>query len=174
MRLLEGVQGARARTPPAPRLHLQKCIEETDNMSAYLEMFEAIACASEWPVELWSIHLRGSLSGAGLLAVSALSAVQQADYQMVKSTFLAVYRVSTETHRKKVFEQSFNSNKPDQWLQDFKQNLYQWLDSTKVPIREVVMMELVLSKLPPWLEAQMRNLNCQSYTELTESIVRPF
>ena len=34
------------------------------------------------------------------------------------------------------------------------------------------MMELVLAKLPPWLEAQMRNLNCQSYTELTESIVR--
>ncbi len=34
------------------------------------------------------------------------------------------------------------------------------------------MMELVLAKLPPWLEAQLRNLNCQSYTELTESIVR--
>ena len=89
MRLLEGVQGARARTPPpppVPRLHLQKFIEETDNMSVYLDMFEAIAYASEWPVELWSIHLRGSLSGAGLLAVSALSAVQQVDYQMVKST----------------------------------------------------------------------------------------
>ena len=117
MRLLEGVQGARARTPPpppVPRLHLQKFIEETDNMSAYLDTFEAIAYASEWLVELWSIHLRGSLSGAGLLAVSALSAVQQADYQIVKSTLLAVYQVSTETHHKKVFEQSFNSNKPDQ------------------------------------------------------------
>ena len=34
------------------------------------------------------------------------------------------------------------------------------------------MMELILAKLPPWLEAQMRNLNCQSYTQLTESIVR--
>ena len=71
-----------------------------------------------------------------------------------------------------MFEQSFNSNKPDQWLRDIKQNFYQWLDSRKVPIREVVMMELVLAKLPLWLKAQMRNLNCQSYTELTESIVR--
>ena len=55
MRLIEGVQGARARTPPpppAPRLHLQKFIEEIDNMSAYLDTFEAIAHASEWPVEL--------------------------------------------------------------------------------------------------------------------------
>ena len=116
MRLLEGVQGARARTPPpppAPRLHLQKFIEETDNMSAYLDTFEAIAHASKWPVELWSIYLRGSLSGAGLLAMSALPAVQHADYQMMKNTLLAVYQVSTETHFKKVFEQSFNSNKPD-------------------------------------------------------------
>ena len=58
-----------------------------------------------------------------MLAVSALPAVQ-ADYQMVKSTLLAVYQVSTETHRKKVFEQIFNSNKPDQWLRDFKQNFH--------------------------------------------------
>ena len=57
---MEGVEGARARTPPpppAPHLHLQKYIEETDNMPAYLDMFEAISHASEWPVELWSIHL---------------------------------------------------------------------------------------------------------------------
>ena len=47
MRLMEGVQGARARTPPAPHLHLQKFIEETDNMSGYLDTFEAIAHASE-------------------------------------------------------------------------------------------------------------------------------
>ena len=120
---------------------------------------------------IWSIHLRGSLSGTGLLAVSALLAVQQADYQMVKSTFLVVYQVFTETHCKKVFEQSFNSNKPGQ-LRAFRRGFHQWLDSMKVPIRQVVMMELVLAKLPPWLEAQMRNLNCQSYTELTESIVR--
>ena len=42
MGLMEGVQGARARTPPpppAPRLQPQKYIEETDNMSAYLDMF---------------------------------------------------------------------------------------------------------------------------------------
>ena len=91
-----------------------------------------------------------------MLAVSALLAVQQADYQMVKSTFLVVYQVFTETHCKKVFEQSFNSNKLDQ-LRDIRRSFHQWLDSTKVPIRQVVMMELVLAKLPPWLEAQMRN-----------------
>ena len=36
IRLMEGVQGTRARTPPpplAPRLHLQKFIEETQHVS---------------------------------------------------------------------------------------------------------------------------------------------
>ena len=33
-------------------------------------------------------------------------------------------------------------------------------------------MELVFAKLPNWLEGQMRNLNCHSYAELTEAIIR--
>ena len=43
--------------PPAPRLHIQKNCEETDDMAAYLNTFEATATVSEWPKELWSIHL---------------------------------------------------------------------------------------------------------------------
>ena len=133
-------------------------------MAAYSNTFEATAMISEWPIELWSIHLRGSLSGAALMAVSALSAVQQADFQIVKQTLLYVYQ--------KVFKQTFNASKPDQWLRDFKQNFHQWLDSTERPTREMVLMELVLAKLPNWLENQMRNLNCQSYEGLCEAIIR--
>ena len=73
-------------------------------MAAYLDTFEATDVVSEWPRPQWSIHLRGSLSGAGLLAVSALTADQQADYQTVKRVLLSVYQISTETHRKKVFD----------------------------------------------------------------------
>ena len=38
--------------------------------------------------------------------------------------------------------------------------------------REVVLMELVLAKLPGWLETQMRNQKYQNYEELTEAIIR--
>ena len=69
-------------------------------MAAYLDTFEATAVVSEWPSPHWSIHLRGSLSGAGLLVVSALLADQQADYQTEKRVLLLVYQISTETHRK--------------------------------------------------------------------------
>ena len=175
MQLLQEVQIPHERNPPplpAPRLHIQKFCEETDDMAAYLNTFEATPMVSEWPIDLWSIHLRGSLSGAGLTAVSAFLAVQQTDFQIVKQTLLSVYQISTETHRKKVFEQTFNASKPDQWLRDFKQNFHQWLDSTERPTRETVLMELVLMKPPNWLENQMRNLNCQSYEGLCEAIIR--
>ena len=78
----------KCQTPPPPpvaappRLSVQKFNEETDDMAAYLDTFEAVATASEWPEAQWSINLRGSLSGAGLLAISTLNAVQQADFQI--------------------------------------------------------------------------------------------
>ena len=80
-RLLEEVRRPQERTPPplhTPRLTVQKFNEGSDDMAAYLDTFVATAVVSEWPRPHWSIHLRGSLSGAGLLAVSALPADQQA------------------------------------------------------------------------------------------------
>ena len=70
MQLLQEVQIPHERNPPSPRLHIQKFCEETDDMAAYLNTFEATAMVSEWPIDLWSIHLRGSLSGAGLFGSS--------------------------------------------------------------------------------------------------------
>ena len=72
-----------------PGLSVQKFNEETDDMAAYLDTFEAVATASEWPRAQWSIHLRGSLSGARLLAISTLNVVQQANFQILKNTLLA-------------------------------------------------------------------------------------
>ena len=140
-------------------------------MAAYLDTFEATAVVSEWLRQQWSIHLRGSLSGAGLLAESELPADQQAKYQTVKRVLLLVNQISSQTHRKKVFDQTFNPSNPDQWLRECCQNFHQWLDSTKRPTREVVLMELLLAKLPGWLETQMRNQNYQNYEELTEAII---
>ena len=90
---IDALQIARPPPPVAgpPRLSVQNFNEEMDDMAAYLDTFEAVATASEWPKIQWSIHLRGSLSGAGLLAISTRNAVQQADFQIVKKTLLSVY-----------------------------------------------------------------------------------
>ena len=71
-----------------------------------------------------------------------------------------------------MFENHFNSANPDQWLKDFNQNFSRWLDTSGIPDREMVVMELAIAKLPNWLEPHVRNLNCQSFEELSEAIVR--
>ena len=53
MQLLQEVQIPHERNPPptlAPRLHIQKFCEETDDMAAFLNTFEATAMVSEWPI----------------------------------------------------------------------------------------------------------------------------
>ena len=100
------------------------------------------------------------------MAISSLSAAQQDDYRTVKATLLAAYQVSAETRRRRVFENHFNSANPDLWLRDFNQNFSRWLDTSGIPDREMVVMELAIAKLPNWLKPQIRNLNCQSFKEL--------
>ena len=68
-------------SPPVgalPKLSVQKFNEKTDEIAAYLDTFEAVSTASEWPRTQWSAHLQGSLSGARLLVISTLNAVEQA------------------------------------------------------------------------------------------------
>ena len=57
-RWIDALQNARPPPPVAapPRLSVQKFNEETDDMAAYLDTFEAVATASEWPEAQWSIH----------------------------------------------------------------------------------------------------------------------
>ena len=70
-------------------------------MGAYLDTFEVIAHAGEWPREQWCVYLRSSLSGQGLSAVASLPAADQADYSIVQQTLLSTYHISTDTYRKK-------------------------------------------------------------------------
>ena len=106
------------------------------------------------------------------MAISSLSAAQQDSYRTVKATLLAAYQVSTETRRRRVFKDRFNLSNPDMWLRDFHQNFCRWLDTSRTLDREMVVMDLAIAKLPNWLEPQIRNLNCQSFEELSEAIVR--
>ena len=106
------------------------------------------------------------------MAISSLPADQQDSYRTIRTTLLSTYQVSAESQRQSVFESSFNSASPDLWLRDFHLNFHQWLDTSIRSDREMMLMELATSKLPYWLQPQIQNLNCQSYSELTEAILR--
>ena len=118
------------------------------------------------------MYLRSSLSGQGLVAVATLRAANQGDYEVMKRALLPTYHISSETYRKKVFDQSFNTNNPYAWFRMYKQPYGQWIESTEKTAFDAVLLELVLRKLPHWLEAQMRNLNPATYEELNKAVVR--
>ena len=71
-----------------------------------------------------------------------------------------------------MFEDHFNLSSPDLWLRDFHLNFYRWLDTNRMSDREIMLIELATAMLPNWLELHIKNLNCQSFGDLTEAIVR--
>ena len=83
--------------PPPPRLTVQKFNENSDDIAAYLDTFEAIATACQCMASSNGLYLQGSLSGAGLLAIYSLPTDQQDDYLAVKAILLATYQISAES-----------------------------------------------------------------------------
>ena len=90
----------------------------------------------------------------------------------MKQTLLSTYHISAETYRKKVFEQQFDVAKPDEWFGAYKQALTQCVETSNKQICDLVLLELVIQRLPRWLQTQMRNLNPNTYEELNKAVVR--
>ena len=116
-------------------------------MGAYLDTFEVTACAGEWPRKQWCVYLRSSLPGQGLGAVASLPAADQAYYSIVKQTLLSTYHISTDTCRKKAFDQTFDTNNQDVWFRIYQQSFTQWIDSTGKTTFYAVLYELALKRL---------------------------
>ena len=103
-------------TPPIPNLTLPKFKEGVNHMKAFLETFEMTERTAGWQEELWPAYLRSSLSGAGMVAVSSLSAIDHMDYQVLKDNLLATYKISNETYHRRIFEQTFDQHNFGVWL----------------------------------------------------------
>lgn len=72
---------------------------ESDNIEAYLEVFERTAEAARWPSDQWAIILGPHLLGDALLAVKAMEKVEAMNYEKVKRTILDRYEINPETYR---------------------------------------------------------------------------
>ena len=101
-----------------------------------------------------------------------LAASEQIDYEVLKRILLRTYHISSETYRKRIFETFFNSSNSEAWFRSFKQDLNQWIETSNRDPLKTVLHELVLKKLPPWLQGQMRNLNPSIFEEHSEAVAR--
>ena len=93
-RLFEVSHQADRPSTNSPEANSGKFNMATNDIAAYLDTFEVVPTASGWDPAQWILYLRGSLAGAGLMAISSLTAAQQDSYRTVKETLLAVYQVS--------------------------------------------------------------------------------
>ena len=155
-----------------PKLTVPKVQEGIDDMGVFIQMFEVTAEVGRWPPAQWAVYLCSSLAGAGLSAVASLSAADLGDYGIVKNLLLATYQITTEAYRKREFEQAFDTANPGSWLRKHQQCFKQWLQSSDKDPELLMLLETTYRKLPKWLETQMRNLNPETFEELTEAIVR--
>ncbi|XP_041446986.1 uncharacterized protein LOC121403156 [Xenopus laevis] len=97
---LKLLQAMQHNMPPVPSLKLTK-LSETDDIEAYLTVFERVAQASQWPENQWVIHLAPFLTSKAQQAYSQMRIEDAGDYQKVKSSILRRYNIHTETFRQR-------------------------------------------------------------------------
>ena len=79
------------------------------------------------PPAQWAVYLPSSLAGAGLSAVTSLSAADHRDYDILKNFMLATYLVTMKLIKRKVYEQVFGTANPGSCQTKNQQSLKQWL-----------------------------------------------
>ncbi|XP_042300689.1 uncharacterized protein LOC121918765 [Sceloporus undulatus] len=70
-----------------------------DDVEAFLNTFERVATAAQWPQEQWALILTPCLTGSAQEAVDTMSSEEAKDYQKVKETILQTLNISEETYR---------------------------------------------------------------------------
>lgn len=81
-------------------ISLVPAFRETE-VEAYFGIFERIAAALNWPVNMWAILLQCKLFGKAREACSALSVEDGLDYDKVKTAILRAYELVPEAYRQR-------------------------------------------------------------------------
>ena len=113
--------------------------------------------------EVWGVQLAGVLSGKGLKATRDLTAEQLEDFDTVKARVLKSYHVHCEAYRNKFFSATFDGDF-DKGL-ELKQTFSDWVETSKLLMTELVPMELLLQKLPGWLQNRVRTSEPTSFED---------
>ena len=100
-------------------------------------------------------------SGKGLKATRNLTAEQLEDFDTVKARVLKSYHVHCEAYRNTFFSATFDGDF-DKGL-ELKQTFSDWVETSKLPMTELVPMELLLQKLPGWLQNRVRTSEPTSF-----------
>nr|XP_056720214.1 zinc finger protein 626-like [Euleptes europaea] len=147
------------------KLHLE------DDIEAYLEAFEGLACAYHWPRDEWVARLKPHLSGQALLACS----FSTQDYSLVKERILNRYGVTPEKQRQSFRQFRYQEAEgPREACKKLRALGRRWLKPeklTKEQILELLILEQFLMILPQEMQSWVRERGpdtCDQAVDLAE------
>ncbi|XP_066484531.1 zinc finger and SCAN domain-containing protein 30-like [Tiliqua scincoides] len=147
-----------------------------DDIEAYLEAFECMACSYHWPREEWATRLKLHLSNKALPAGGILEFSSAQDYNLVKESILKQYGITAETQRqcfRQLQYQDFRG--PRETHRKLRAFCQRWLKPekhTKEQILDLLILEQFLTILPEKMQTWVRECGpetCTQAVDLAES-----
>lgn len=147
-----------------------------DDIEAYLEAFEWIACTCHWPREEWVARLRLHLNNKILPAGRTLEFSSAQDYSLVKESILKQHGLTAETQRRSFRQLQYEEAQgPRETHTKLRALCQRWLKPekhTKEQMLDLLVLEQFLTILPQEMQAWVRECGpetCSEAVDLAES-----
>ncbi|XP_077186643.1 zinc finger protein 500-like isoform X2 [Paroedura picta] len=149
--------------------HLPEKPSPWEDTRGFLASFEQVAEACRWPQEEWVTRLLPALSGEAQHAFVSLGARDREDYGKVKAAILKGDAISREKIRQHFRHFCYQESDGPRGTHSRLQELcYRWLrveKCTKEQILEMLILEQLLSILPPEIQSQVQESGPQSCSQ---------
>ncbi|KAJ8020233.1 hypothetical protein HOLleu_39768 [Holothuria leucospilota] len=160
--------------PHNARFTMLPRLNATDDIDVYFKTFENLAKIYGWPEAEWAAKLAPELTGKARSAYAPLSAEECNDYPTLKRVVLAKYERSAESYRV-AFRSRYKRRDEGlrERISDLGPQFDGWLEYAGVQntdakgIRELMVNDQALSKLPPDMAIYLKDRNPRTSEELT-------
>nr|XP_056722503.1 zinc finger and SCAN domain-containing protein 31-like [Euleptes europaea] len=140
-----------------------------DDAKAFLAAFEQVAEACQWPQEEWVTRLVPALSRDTEKAFNSLDVRDREDYGKVKAAILRGDALSREKQRQQFRLFSYQEAEGPRWAYTRLREMCRgWLrveNHSKEQILELLILEQLLSVLPPEIQSQVRESGPESCSQ---------
>ncbi|XP_015272991.1 PREDICTED: zinc finger protein 397-like [Gekko japonicus] len=140
-----------------------------DDAKTFLAAFEQVAEACQWPQEEWATRLLPALSGVAKWAFSSLDMRDREDYGKVKAAILQAEALSREKQRQQFrhfcYQEAEGPRGAYSRLQEMCRGWLRVENRSKEQILELLVLEQLLSVLPPEIQSQVRESGPESCSQ---------
>ncbi|XP_015273701.1 PREDICTED: zinc finger protein 436-like [Gekko japonicus] len=158
--------------------HLPEKPSPWEDAKAFLASFEQVAEACRWPRDEWVIRLLPALSGEAAKAFNSLDVKDREDYGKVKAAILRGDALSREKQREEFRHFCYQEAEgPRGAYSQLRKMCCGWLrveNHSKEQILELLILEQLLSVLPPEIQNRVRESgpeSCSQAVALAEELL---